>query len=304
MHLTEISLVCYNFCVKQHTKSAETISPKAAGYVRVSTNTQVENGQGLSIQRAAIEQYCASAGLALLGFFEDAGVSGANDIGQREGWLQLIDGLREGEFSAVVIARLDRLARDLMLQETMLADVRRLGGELVSIEEPDLCSEDPSRVLFRQMKGAISQYEKAMIVARLQAGRLAKRRLGGYIGGSVIPLGLRVQGEGREAMLMPDQQAGTVREIFRAYLADTSMKKIADRLRANNIPTKRGGRWTQQQVSDILHNQVYEWADVIDAQTFGQVQEKIAGTPTARVAARKRTGSARRGSAQHRSISS
>lgn len=48
----------------------------------MSTATQVENGQGLPIQRAAIEQYCATAGLALVGFFEDAGVSGANDIGQ------------------------------------------------------------------------------------------------------------------------------------------------------------------------------------------------------------------------------
>ncbi len=302
--MTEISLVCYNFCVKQHTKSAETTSPKAAGYVRVSTNTQVENGQGLSIQRAAIEQYCATAGLVLLGFFEDAGVSGANGIGQREGWLQLIEGLREGKFSVVVISRLDRLARDLMLQESMLADVRRLGGELVSIGEPDLCSEDHSRVLFRQIKGAISQYEKAMIVARLQAGRLAKRRLGGYIGGSVIPLGLRVQGEGSEAMLVPDEQVGTVRRIFQAYLGGVSMKKIADRLTSDGIPTKRGGHWTQQQVSDILHNEVYQWTDVIDEQTFTQAREKIGGTPTAKVAARKRAASPREGSAQHRHISS
>lgn len=290
--------------MRQHTNAVETTAPSAAGYVRVSTNTQVENGQGLSIQREAIEQYCATAGLALLGLFEDAGVSGANDIGQREGWLQLIEGLREGEFSVVVIARLDRLARDLVLQETMLADVRRLGGELVSIDEPDLCSKDPSRVLFRHMKGAISQYEKAMIVARLQAGRLAKRRLGGYIGGSVIPLGLRVAGEGSEAMLVPDQQVATVRRIFRDYLGGMSMKKIADRLAADGTPTKRGGLWTQQQVSDILHNQVYEWTDVIDGQTFGQVREKIAGTPTARVAAHKRAEGAQRGPPQHGHISS
>ncbi len=290
--------------MRQHTKPAETTSPKAAGYIRVSTETQVESGQGLSIQRAAIEQYCATTGLALLGCFEDAGVSGANDIAQREGWLQLIEGLREGEFSVVVIVRLDRLARDLMLQETMLADVRRLGGGLISIDEPDLCSDDPSRVLFRQMKGAISQYEKSMIVARLQAGRLAKRRLGGYIGGSVIPLGLRVQGEGREAMLVPDQQVRTVGRIFQAYLGGMSMAKIADQLRANSVPTKRGGRWTQQQVSDILHNEVYRWTDVIDKQTFGQVQEKIASTPTAKVAARNRAEGAREGSAQHGHMSS
>lgn len=203
----------------------------------------------------------------------------------------------------VVILRLDQLARDLLLQETMLADVRRLGGELVSIDESDLCSDDPSRVLFRQMKGAISQYEKAMIVARLQARRLAKRRLGGYIGGSVIPFGLRVKGEGSDAVLVPDEQVGAVREIFRAYLAGMSMKRIAEGLAQRGIPTKRGGRWTQQQISDILHNEVYQWTGVIDGGTFTQVQERIAGTPTPRVAARKRSGTAQRGSTRHGNIS-
>ena len=70
------------------------------------------NGQGLSIQRTAIEQYCGATGLALVGFFEDAGISGANGIGQREGWLGLIEGLREGRFSVVVISRLDRQPAD------------------------------------------------------------------------------------------------------------------------------------------------------------------------------------------------
>ena len=186
----------------------------------------------------------------------------------------------------------------------MLADLRRLGGELVSIDEPDLCSDDPSRVLFRQMKGAIAQYEKAMIVARLQAGRLAKRCLGGYIGGSVIPFGLRVAGEGSEARLVPDDQTGTARQIFAAYLGGTSMKRIADWLRARGVPTKRGGRWTQQQVSDILHNEVYRWTGVINGETFARVQERIAATPTAKVAASKSAGETRRRPTRHGNISS
>jgi hypothetical protein len=51
----------------------------------------------------------------------------------------------------VVVERLDRVARDLMVQESILADFKRKGLEVVSVAEPDLCSHDPSRVLMRQM---------------------------------------------------------------------------------------------------------------------------------------------------------
>ena len=127
--------------------------------------------------------------------YEDAGVSGANGVADREGWPRLVDGLEAGRFSVVIVLRLDRLARDLMLQENMLANVRELGGELVSVDEPDLCNGDPTRTLFRQMKGAISEYEKAMIVARLKAGRRKKVRQGGYAGGW-LPYGYTTEGRG------------------------------------------------------------------------------------------------------------
>ena len=42
---------------------------------------------------------------------------------------------------------LDRLARDLMVQETIIGDMRRQGFELVSVTEPDLCNDDPKRKL-------------------------------------------------------------------------------------------------------------------------------------------------------------
>jgi hypothetical protein len=59
-----------------------------------------------------------------------------------------------------------------MVQESIIADMRRNGFELVSVQEPDLCSDDPTRVLMRQMMGAFHQYEKTMIVAKLKGARL------------------------------------------------------------------------------------------------------------------------------------
>jgi DNA invertase Pin-like site-specific DNA recombinase len=233
---------------------------KAAGYIRVSTGGQAEHGLGLDIQRDAIAAYCKREGLDLVGIYEDAAVSGSNGEADREGWPLLVEGLKAGEFSVVVVMRLDRLARDLMLQETLLLGVQRLGGELVSIDEPDLCNGDPTRTMFRQIKGAVSEYDKAMIVARLKAGRRKKARQGGYSGGWV-PYGYIIEGQGTDARPVVDEAAAAVvRGIFETYgsaRSKASLHYIADWLNGTGVPTARGGRWAAQTVRVILTNPFY-----------------------------------------------
>ena len=75
----------------------------------------------------------------------------------------------------MIIEKLDRLARDLMVQETIIADLRKNGFELVSVAEPDLMKNDPTRILVRQMMGAVAQYEKSQIVLKLRGARMRKR---------------------------------------------------------------------------------------------------------------------------------
>jgi len=252
---------------------------QAAGYVRVSTAGQAEHGLGLDIQREAITEYCQREGLQLVAIHEDAGISGANGVEDREGWPQLVSALEAGEFTRVVVMRLDRLARDLMLQENMLANVQLLGGELVSIDEPDLCDGDPTRKLFRQIKGAISEYEKNMIVARLRAGRRRKVRNGGYAGGW-LPYGYVVQGEGTSAKPAVETAGMTiVRRVFAAYARGASMKSIADTLNRQQVPTARGGRWAQATVRAILTNDFYLGATaepIISTRQFQTCQRRMA----------------------------
>jgi DNA invertase Pin-like site-specific DNA recombinase len=66
----------------------------------------------------------------------------------------------------VIIEKLDRLARDLMVSESILVDFQRKGVTVVSVAEPDLCSSEPTRILMRQMMSAFAQYEKSMIVGQ------------------------------------------------------------------------------------------------------------------------------------------
>lgn len=238
---------------------------KAAGYIRVSTAGQAEHGLGLDVQREEIEAYCRKQGLQLVAVYEDAGVSGANGIADRRGWPLLAEALEAGEFQVVIIKRLDRLARDLMLQETMLAKVQSAGGELKSIAEPDLCCDDPARTLFRHMIGAIAQYEKAMIVARLRSGRRKKVRQGGYAGGW-LPYGYTVSGALSKAVPVIDEVgAAVVRRIFSDYAKGSSMGQIAEGLNSEAVPTVGGGAWTRPAVRAILANEFYTGRVLSDA---------------------------------------
>ena len=65
--------------------------------------------------------------------------------------------------------------RDPMVQEAAIADLHKHGFNLISAAEPDLMAQDPTRVMMRQLMGAVSQYEKSQIVVKLRGARMRKR---------------------------------------------------------------------------------------------------------------------------------
>lgn len=257
---------------------------RAFGYTRVSTPGQAEHGHSLEEQRERIAEWCDQQGIELLGIYEEGGVSGSNGIETREALPELFGDLDETEgVDAVVIVKLDRLARDLMVQETIIGDLRRRGIELISIAEPDLGSDDPTRTLIRQVMGAVAEYDRKMVVARLGMGRRRKRRQGGYSGGW-LPLGYRVEGDGQEATVEIDEAEATiVRRIYREYAGGrsaTSMRAIAQGLTADGVATRRGGTWAQGTIAAILDNEAYTGAtglpEIIERRTWEIAQGRRA----------------------------
>jgi DNA invertase Pin-like site-specific DNA recombinase len=76
----------------------------------------------------------------------------------------------------ILIEKVDRLARDPMVQEAIIGDLRGKGVNLISVlEGDDLLSNDPTRTLVRQVPGATAQYDKQMTVLKLRAARERKR---------------------------------------------------------------------------------------------------------------------------------
>jgi DNA invertase Pin-like site-specific DNA recombinase len=167
------------------------ITPSAdAGYLRVSTEAQLD-GFGLEVQRAAVVELAAHEGRHIAAWFVDEGVSGSEGLDTRAGLAAALEHLCEHVGATIIVPRLDRLARDLMVQEQVLADVWRAGGHVLSCSEtertycrPDDPS-DPARTLIRQVLGAVAAYERAMIRLRLVRGRRMRLVRDGWAGGPV-----------------------------------------------------------------------------------------------------------------------
>src|SRR6476646_2421227 len=126
---------------------------KAFAYLRVSGKGQVD-GDGFPRQLAAIKAYAAKNDIKIVKAFQEKGVSGAKDLEDKPALSELMLALNGNGVKTVLIEKLDRLARDLMVQESIVADFKRNGFEIISVAERDLCSDDPSRKLIRQILGA------------------------------------------------------------------------------------------------------------------------------------------------------
>lgn len=231
---------------------------RLVGYTRVSTENQAQEGT-IEIQKQSLGEYVEAQSHELTEIFSDEGVSGG--LEDRPGLAALFDYLEEHpDTDGVLIFKLDRLARDLYIQEHLIKKLEGIGKVLYSVKEPDLDSSDPMRKAFRQFMGIVAELEKAFITMRLSGGRINKARKGGYAGGSTA---LGYTARNKELEIDPGQ-AETVRLIFhlRRYGRTRGRRRlslggIAEELNRREIPTARGGRWYASTVKYILDNPVY-----------------------------------------------
>jgi DNA invertase Pin-like site-specific DNA recombinase len=210
---------------------------KAYGYLRVSGKAQVE-GDGFVRQEQAIRQYATAHGYTIESVFREEGVSGTKDMESRPALLELLETVKETG-GTVIIEKLDRLARDLMVSESILADFQRKGVTVVSVAEPDLCSSEPTRILMRQMMSAFAQYEKSMIVAKLRGARQRTKAKTGRCEG-VKPYGA-----------LADEQA-VLGRICALRAQGRTLVAISEALNAEGILPRRGAKWYPSSVRNVI----------------------------------------------------
>src|SRR5258708_4853471 len=97
---------------------------QAFGYLRVSGDSQID-GDGFPRQREAIERYAAANNIIVVKYFQEEGVSGTVESIDRPAFQDMLTALLANGTKIVLIERLDRIARDVMVQEGTLKELNR-----------------------------------------------------------------------------------------------------------------------------------------------------------------------------------
>lgn len=151
---------------------------KSIGYLRTSSATNVGADKNSDKrQREAIEAFAKQSGLAVVEWYYDAAVSGADPIEGRPGFKALLDRIAGNGVRTVVVEDASRFARSLMVQEAGIAILVAMGVRVLTSRGDDLTeSDDEMRVAMRQIAGVFSQLEKTRLVKKLKTARDSKRQ--------------------------------------------------------------------------------------------------------------------------------
>lgn len=209
-------------------------------YKRVSTAEQGRSGLGLEAQERDIAIYLDTyleAPYEVLGSFTDI-ESGGND--NRPELAKAI-ALAKRTGAELLVAKLDRLSRDVAFIATMLKD-KRVSFRVASMPHADKFQLHIYAALAEQERDFISRRTKAALAAAKAKGKV----LGGLRDttmkrNKVVKQDAQRRATDLQGVLLPMRQAGK------------SLREIAAELSRLGVKTARGGEWTAAQVQRMIH---------------------------------------------------
>lgn len=218
-------------------------------YTRVSTDGQVgEDKFGLEAQERAIKEYCEKNGMTIIKWYSDEGESGAK---WRPGFDEIVFGeVTNPPTEAVVVAKSDRVARDINIYFSYKGLLMRKDIKLISVAE-DFGVFGAYAPILETFTAVMAQIERDNINKRMTGGRKVKAAKGGYSGGNA-PMGYKVS-DGK--LVIDEEEAKAVRFIFERKRAGYSMFSTVDALNEAGFKTRKGGKFVISTVQSIWHNE-------------------------------------------------
>ena len=219
------------------------------GYLRVSTDQQVESGLGLEAQQNAISDYAKKIGCEVSDIYRDEGISGSLSLEKRPGMLNAISILKKDDI--LVVAKRDRLGRDPLVVAMIESAIARKGARIVSAAGEGTENNDPSSILMRRMIDAFGEYERLIIKARTKSALQAKKGKGQRVGH--IPYGYRLADD--KIHLVPDtKEQDTLNHIKELRSNGISIRAAAAVLNEKHILNRGAARWNHASLHRIITN--------------------------------------------------
>lgn len=225
---------------------------RAAIYVRVSTQYQVDRAS-LPVQRSELVNYAKYA-LDIPDFviFEDAGYSAKNT--DRPDYQQMMARIRTGEFSHLLVWKIDRISRNLLDFAAMYSELKQLGVVFVSKNEQFDTSSAMGEAMLKIIL-VFAELERNMTAERVSAVFLSRANDGIWNGGK-IPFGYAYDKQTKTFSILEDE-AKTVRLIYALYESSKSLVTVSKALNERGIKTRSGSEWSPTTVHTMLSNPFY-----------------------------------------------
>ncbi len=217
------------------------------GYVRVSTSKQELSPQA---QRDQIAQWCTLQGHKLVATFQEQ-VSGGvefDDLDKREALMEALDALESD--MALIVAKRDRLARDVASAAIIERLAERKGARVLSVDGVNN-GDSPEAQLMRTLMDAFAQYERALIQARIKHALSHKKARGERVGS--VPYGKQVAEDGK--MLVPSaQDKKLISRVKRLHKAGMSIRSIAEKVTSEGYTSRTRAPLSKSSVARLLRS--------------------------------------------------
>ena len=211
-------------------------------YYRVSTREQGKSGLGIEAQRQAVARFADAEGFEIVAEFTEVETGKGSDAIERRPQLAAALAEARRHRCAVVVAKLDRLSRDVAFIAGLMAQhIPFIVAELGAGADPFML----------HIYAALAEQERRMIAARTRAALEAAKARGVRLGNPNLAAAREPANAVRKAMA--DDHAVRVLPVVREIEATgaTTLRAIADALNARGIATARGGRWAAQTVANV-----------------------------------------------------
>lgn len=227
------------------------IMENAVGYLRVSTNMQID-GYSLESQYREIQEYCKRNNLNLIKKYEDAGLSGTTTEDRIE-FNQLLTDIEENNknVKTIVAYKLSRISRNVRDVANLVDFLERNDVNLICIQD-NIDTRTPMGKVFVYLAAVFAEMERDNIVEFGKMG-MKQRALNGYSNGGKA---FGYKSVNKELVII-EEHAEVIREIFNKYLDGWGYKKIAMHFTNIGVKTLKDNEWTITGIKQVLDNPLY-----------------------------------------------
>ena len=217
-------------------------------YIRVSTDGQCGDDKfGLDVQKKTINEYCAKNDMTISRWYMDEGESGAKE---RPGFDEIVYGeVSNPPVEAVVVAKSDRVARDINIYYYYKMMLRKKDIKLISIAE-DFGQFGVFSNMLEAFTLCVAEMERDNITKRTSGGRKVKASKGGYSGGGA-PMGYKVE---HGKLVINEKEVPVVKRVFELRDSGATFWQIVTALNNEGYQTRKGGDFQLGTVQGIVNN--------------------------------------------------